>query len=325
MEQPSWKTIKKLQQESEFKRSSETEANCEIEIEGKKYTIETIENGEDIALADVQKLFEDTFGEEEVDPEEILRGAVNGITCWNTPEMTKYRIVTVRNERGELASTFAGGQLEMMDEQGNPTGEAVYFVGYAVTSKKMRQKGLAKEAYISALIDATKEAQSQGRKLKFAVGECTYTSEKFWNSVGWKRVYSEDEPKNYSELRYVQPALDFDEDTGEIAEGAGEAPEHLMMDNFGAGNPRKEDIRRAYMAFMSYNVDWPSEAFNNHKAHTRQRQYVNEVEKAFVADLNSRGDLVLLSNKERQDAKKSGIKIKNYTEADHGEAGKEDF
>jgi len=324
VEQPCWETIKRLQRGSEFKRSDETLPNCTIECEGKRYTIEVIENGEDPALADVQKLFEDTFGQEEVDPEKILRSAVNGITSWGTPE-EKYRIVTVRNEKGELASTFAGAQLELLNEQGQPTGEAAYFVGYAVTNPKLRQKGLAKEAYISALIDAQKEAQNGGRKLKFAIGECTYTSEKFWNSVGWKRVYSKEEGNQYRELEYIQPALDFDEDTGEMAEGAGEAPEHLMVDNFGEGAPNKEEIRQSYMAFMDYNLTWPEGAFNNPEAYGRQRQYVDGITSRFVDSLKSGGDLVFLSAKERVTVKKGGTKILEHNGANHGEAGKEDF
>jgi len=61
-------------------------------------------------------------------------------------------------------------------------------------------------------------------------GECTWSSERAWNSVGRRRVYVQTGPNEYSELRYVQPALNFDVKTGLPTEDAGEASEHIMVD-----------------------------------------------------------------------------------------------
>ncbi len=324
--QPAWETIKRLQKESkDIKRSNETEANCTIEIEGKKYTIETIERGDDPKLRDVQKLFERTFGKEEVDPEEILRNAVDGHTASGQPD-NKYRIMTVWNEKGKLVSAFTGGQLEMMDENGKATGESVYSVGYAVTDKRNRRKGLAEQAYISALIDATKEAQSEGNTLKMAIGECTYTSEKYWNRIGWKRMYGKSEDgKTLTELKYTQPALDFDTETGKPTEDAGEAPEHLMVDSFGTGEPSKEYITRAYQAVVHYNADWPKEEFDNPAAFKTHVEYMDNLRANFINPLREGGDLVFMNAKARAEAKKNGINVMGHDAADHGEAGKEDF
>jgi hypothetical protein len=168
-----------------------------------------VEDGKDPVLSEVQELLEKTFGPEEVDPEEIMRSSVDGLTPWGT-EDDRYRIVLVRNQEKKLVSLFAGAQLELLDEKGNPINESVYFGGYAVTLPGKRQKGLAREAYASAIIDATKQARSEGKTLKFAIGECTSSSENFWNKVGWKRIYAKDRgSKEYSELRYIQPALEF--------------------------------------------------------------------------------------------------------------------
>jgi hypothetical protein len=176
------------------------------------------------------------------------------------------------------------------------------------------------------LVDATKEAQSEGRTLKFAIGECTSTSEKYWNSVGWKRAYGKTEKENeYKEIEYVQPALDFDEDTGKIAEDAGEAPEHMMIDNFGSATITKADIVRSCKAFTDYNIEWPREAFNSDEAHATQKAYLDSYNAGFANMVNSGGELIFLSQQERKDAKKEGLKIKEYKAADHGEAGKEDF
>lgn len=324
-DQPSWETIKKLQKESEFTRSSETTANCVIEIEGKKYTIETIERGDDPRLHDVQKLFERTFGKEEVDPEEVLRNAVDGHTASGQPD-NKYRIITVRNEKGKLVSTFTGGVLELLDEKGESTGESVYSVGYAVTDKRNREKGLAKEAYISALIDATKEAEADGKTLKMAIGECTYTSEKFWNRVGWKRVYSQKEgEKSATELKYIQPALDFDTETGKPTEDAGEAPEHLMIDSFGSGIPGKQEVAMAYEALVHYNADWPEEEFDSPDAFKNHTLYMKGIKDDFTTQLNSAEVLIFMDATAREEAQKTGTTIYGHNGADHGDTGKEDF
>src|SRR5260370_39938670 len=56
-----------------------------------------------------------------------------------------------------------------------------------------------------------------------------------------KWVYVQTGPNEYSELRYVQPALNFDVKTGLPTEDAGEASEHIMVD-FLEGEPDKGRI-----------------------------------------------------------------------------------
>lgn len=323
--EPVWQTIKSLQEKSRFKRTGEYSPDTDIEIEGKKFKVELIDNGKDPALSDVQKFFEKTFGEEEVDPEEILRGAVDGLSVFGEEE-PKYRIITVRNDKNELVSTCAGAPLDLKDKEGKPTDEMVYFVGYAVTDPGARQGGLAREAYISALIDASQQAKLQGKSLKFAFGECTYTSEKFWNNVSWKRIYNQTgDKKEYTELKYVQPALDFDENSGLPAEGAGAMPEHLMIDGFGVASPSAVEVKQAYEAMINYNVDWPKQAFSSNEAFDAHREYIAKFRKDFNESFNDNDKLIYLDIKDREKAKKLGVKVHEYTEADHGEAGDEDF
>ncbi|HCC59898.1 MAG: hypothetical protein A2402_00715 [Candidatus Staskawiczbacteria bacterium RIFOXYC1_FULL_37_43] len=324
-EQSVWKTIKQMQEGSEFKRSDGISANCEIESEGKKFRIEVIEDGKDPALSEVQELLEKTFSEEEVDSEEILRSSVDGVTPWDT-EDTNYRIVTVRDEKGKLVSVFGGAPLDCQNEKGEPTGEQVYYVGYAASARGSRKKGLAREAYISALIDATKRAGEESKQLKFAMGECTHTSEKFWNNVGWKRIYAQTgDKKQYTELPYIQPALDFDEKTGEIAEGASECPEHLMIDSFGRMPPSKEDVKGAYDSMLHFCADWPEEAFENPQAFEVNKKYMAGVRAEFHEFLDKTDKLIYLDAENRKKAKKTGVKIRNHTDADRRDAGKEDF
>ncbi len=324
-QQPSWKKIEKLQSESSFERSDKHSANCTIESEGKKFTIEVIEKGDDPKINNVHRLFKKTFGAEEVDPPKVTREAVDGHSPdWNT-NFPKYRIVTIKDELGRLVTAFTGAQLDLLDEKGQTTGEAVYSVGYAVTSSTARQKGLAREAYISALVDATNEAKKENKTLKFSIGECTYTSEKFWNSVGWKRIYAKTGDNQYEELKYVQPALDFDEQTGKPTEDAGECPEHLMVDSFGGNPPDARELGRLHEALLHYNGDWPASAFENEKAHQANGKYMGGFKRKFTDYLEKHSELVYLDAEERKAMKEQGVKIKEHTAADNGDAGKEDF
>jgi len=322
--EPSWNTISRLQDESPFERSDKYSANCEIECEGKKFRIEVIEKGDDPRINNVHRLLKKTFGAEEVDPPKVTREAVDGYSPDWDMYFPKYRIVIVKDELDRIISVFTGAQLDILDEKGNPTGETVYSVGYAVTSTTARQKGLAREAYISALIDASKEAKRQGKILKYAIGECTYTSEKFWNSVGWRRVYVKTGDNEFTELRYVQPALDFNEETGKPSEDAGECPEHLMIDCFGM-NPSAEELKRLHDALLHYNGDWPEAAFKDKKAYHIHINYMQKFKDKMSSFLREHDQLVFLDIEGRESAKKNGFKIKEHKAADRGDAGKEDF
>jgi hypothetical protein len=202
----------------------------------------------------------------------------------------------------------------------------MFMVAYAVTDEKARQGGLAREAYISAIMQAAKEAQAEGQELAFSAGEAKFTSERFWNSVGWKRVYAakSGEP-SLEELKYVQPALDFNEKTGAIAEGAGAAPEHLMIDSFEGKPPGKDDILATVRAFYEWCNTWPPEAFENSEALAHHREHVVGIWKEFKQQVEESERLEYISKDERIKAKKEGLLVKDHTAADHGRTGEEDF
>ncbi|MBU6500284.1 MAG: hypothetical protein KGJ89_00400 [Patescibacteria group bacterium] len=325
---PVWRTVKKLQRESKFSRQSPDSPSGEIEINGDKFKIEAIERSDSPELTEVQGLFERTFGKEEVDSEEILRAAVEGKTPFGTKDGVVYKVFVVKNAEGKVVSTVTGGSLDLYDEQNKPTGKKMFMVAYAVTDKECRQGGLAREAYTSAIMDSAIDAESDGKELAFAAGEFTYTSENFWNKVGWSRSYMEnpEDPKKYEEVKYVQPALDFDEDTGLPAEGSGEAPEHLMIDSFGQQPPSKIDVMQTVRAFYRWNNIWPQEAFkDNPAAYQAHLDYNNKIADEFEGDLNNNGQLIFLTKEARERARGKGLLFREYAAADHGQAGKEDF
>ena len=323
-DQPAWQMVEQLKRRSHFRRATQISPDTWIEGE-KKFRIEVIRSGQDPTLTAVHKMFERTFGEEEVDPEEFLRTAVEGITPWGTPD-SRYLILTAKNEKGKLISTITGAQLDIEDEQGQLTGETVLYIGYAVTDPKIRQGGLARELYISMVMEAAQQAQREGKRLKFAIGECTWTSEKFWNKVGWKRVYTQTGgKKEYTELPYVQPALDYDPATGAPTEEAGEMPEHLMVDAFGNAVPNKTDLQRAVQSLYYFCNEWPPEAFTTPGAFEQQQVYLAGIRTDLKKFLDDSGQLILLDAEKREQALQVGLIIHEHQAANQGNTGEEDF
>ncbi len=320
----------RLMEKSRFKRLNRKSSNTELEIGEKHFTIESIESGDHPDIAQVQELFIKTFGEEEVDPEEVMRSAVEGKTAWDTEDITNYRLHVIKDKEGKVVSIVGGGLLDLLGDENKPTGKTMFMIGYAVTDPDARQGGLAREAYISAIMDAERTAKAQGKELSFAAGECMSTSEKFWNNVGWKRAYVADRPgetKAYTELKYVQPALDFDPETGEIAEDAGEAPEHFMVDSFGRMPPTKKEIMMTVNAFYRWCNKWPREAFENDEAYEKHLAYVQGIEDTFNEKLKQGGQVIYLDQQSQEKAMQAGVSIEEYAEAD-GETedkDKEDF
>ncbi len=323
---PAEQDIERLIAQSKFKRLHPDSPSTQIEVGERRFTIESLEQSDHPDLSQVQGLFEKTFGAAEVDPEEILRSSVEGKTPEGFEDIPQ-RIHVIKDEKGVVVSTVTGGLLDLMDEEGLPTNKLMFMVAYAVTDPNARQGGLAREAYISAILDAAKSAKAEGKELVFAAGECTSTSEKFWNTVGWKRAYiaEGDDKKSYSEVEYVQPALDFDVETGAPAKNAGEAAEHFMVDSFGPHTPTKEAIFKAVQAFYQWNSRWDERSFTSPEAQAKHVQYVDEIENEFKRKLSAGGQLIFLDQANREKARQSGVSIKEYTAADHVEGGPEDF
>jgi len=321
--QPALATIDSLISESKFKRSTTESPNCQLEINGQIYTIETIEYGEHLDIGKIQKLMIDTFGREEIDSEKVLRAAIDGKTAWGGKDVAKYRVYVLKNKKGEVQSIITGGLLDLKKD-GKSTDKTVFMICYVVTSKEARQEGLAKEIYISSIIGAVQEAQKQGKKLSFAAGECVFTSERFLNKIGWKRVYGQqgNNLDTKQELQYIQPALDFDEKTGKIAEDASETSKHLMIGSFESAEPIKEQVAQIVEAFYRWCNKWPREAFKSEEAYQTHLKYIDEIEKKFKKQLEFLGELTFLSLEEREISRKAGMVIHEYKDAEHDNAKK---
>jgi hypothetical protein len=332
--QPVWEMIDKLMEASQKKgiiRKHIGEFKYELEFKGEIFEIEALTDKNDPRLSEVQSLLEEVFLSEEVDSEEILRGAIDGITPFGTKNEARYKFYVISDSEKKIVSTFGCVQLDISKYDEISTKETVLLVGYAATKEGIRQKGLAKEGYISALIDGAMEAEARGKRLAFAAGDCVYSSEEFWNKIGWKRAYVKISEKEFIEIPFLQPAFEFDQKTGEIAKGAGVTAEHFMIDYFGKKSPSKAQVASSIKVFFRDNSLWPAEAFEGNpdevkKAQQKNAEHVFELEKKIEDFLANTPKLIYLTAEARERARQAGLIINDWKEADRGEEkGSEDF
>lgn len=311
-DQPVWRVLPELMRVGRYKREGEG-PECAIEHDGKKYEVRLVRSQDKKTVQEIQEMMEEALGKEEVDPIEVLKAGIDGKRLDGSRDVARYRLYIARDGSGKIQSTYAGGLVRMIGSA--LTGEAVFMGTYGITRPECRRRGLVRELYISSMMQAAADAHSEGRKFSMVVGECTSSSERAWNSVGRRRVYVEAEPNQYSELRYVQPALDFDRNTGLPAEDAGEAPEHIMV-HFLEGVPDKARISAAIESMYLWCNTWPQSLFDSKAAYDAHLHYVAKLHKEFDTLMRANGPLRLLSAQERERLCAMGARVNEYTEAD---------
>lgn len=219
-----------------------------------EFEIETLKDPEDKRLDEAYDFLADTFGKNEMDSKDAVKDQMKGLrygqkieTGGNAVIFTASRNYETLDENGEktskkeVVSSLDAGVISLQDENGNFTGECILMVYYIASktsedpTRNYRQLGLGRELLVSAYKYGLEEAGKRSMKLIGAAGECTYTSRAFWERMGWKRVYAKDggeQGKNYKEISYIQPPLNYDLETGNPEEDSDIAPEHLMMNIF---------------------------------------------------------------------------------------------
>ena len=322
-------TIEKLKKGSPFARSKEKGGECFIEDRAeKRFKIELIKSPEQPEVREIQKILEKTFSRAEVDPIEVLKLAMGGETL--SGEKDNYKVYVLKNEKGRIVSLLMGGPMDLLDKDGRDLNEVVFLCSYTATEKRVRQKGLARELYISAIIDAQKEAENSGREFKAFAGECTSKSESFWNKVGLKRAYIKKVKDLLEEVQYVAPPTEWDEETGRPPKNAGDSPEHLMFAIFDSTTERdnREEIAQIANAFYRWGYKGDRSEFSNEAAFQLNNGHVDDLEKKLKNQLSQGGEtLVLMTRQERLAAIESGVRIIEHTAADKvvNAAGKEDL
>jgi hypothetical protein len=251
-----------------------------------------------------------------VDPIEVTRAAIRGTLPNGAKDLTRYRIFIAIDQRtGETISIFSGGLLDLITLNAPLDREAMFMEAYAVTRIDSQNLGIFRELYMSSLMQAAADAQAERKLLTMVVGECTWHSERAWNAMGQKRIYIETDVAEYTELPYIQPPVDWDSQTGLASEGAGNVPEHLMLEFFDS-NPTKEGIVAAIDGIYRWNNMAPRDFFSSHWAYVVHKHHIEQQKTRLENFLHDNGDLKLLLASDRDGLRKQGITIHEYADAD---------
>lgn len=316
-EPPERSLTQRLIEKSRYTRDDPSNFNTGLEKNGEKFTIGSIESIDHPDFPKMLDLFRRTFKPDEVDSPETMQKYM---------EEEDMLMHVMKNDKDEVIAALLGYRFDIEGDDSALTGKSVFGVDMVTTDPEYQRKGLARELYISAAMKAEKDAQAEGKKTSFAIGECTSTSEKFWNDVGWKRIYTVDTAnKKLTELKYIQPPVEFDSKTGKAAEGINQMAEHFMTDSLERKTPpTKEEIAAVgakWLASFAESQDFfeSPEAYAAHEA--MMQGYVDDFQK----QLTGAERVVLLTERARRLLLKRGWTIDEHTAADGGDAGPEDF
>jgi hypothetical protein len=314
-QQPVWGVVAKLMAGSKYRRSPQG-PECTIEAAGTKYKLSLVRANDENAIQEIQRFMEETFGQKEVDPIDVFKAGIEGKLLDGSKDIARYRVFTASDGMGNIQSVYAGGLIEMMNGQGNPSGKAMFMGAYAMTHPENRRRGIIRELYISSMMEAASDAFAADKKLSLVAAETSSSSERVWNTIGRRRAYIETGLNEYTELPYVQPALEFEPQTGLPAEGAGALPEHLML-HFLEGDADKIRLTAAVDSMYRWCNAYPESFFASARAYERHKAYIADIQNKLNDFIFSNGRLRLLSVGERAGLRQQGVTILEYTAADH--------
>ena len=297
--------------------------------EGEKFSAEQLTNPEDSRVDKVQEMLAGHFGEEEVDPPEVMKEAMTGRMATGE-ECPKYLIHVAENSKGEIIGLRTGAVVETVNAKGKMSESSGVLLGcYSLTSPEARGKGVWKELFKAQGEAAQKDAESRGLKIKGYMSEAHDGMEPVLNTEGAKRAYIKMGDGSFKELPYEQPPLDWDPETGNPTEGAGVVPEHLMLrlasgKNDLSGKELMEMVRGMYY----YNNYREEEYFQDKEAYDRHTEFVEGIEQK-LAESIGKGKVYLLSRQEREAMQNQGTKFIEHAKKEEKppapEAGQEEL
>lgn len=279
-----------------------------ITPEGERLIIERITDPNDPRIDEIQELLKQQFKPEEVDPKEIMQSAIEGKSYLTGNPIPRYIVTVVQNERGDIVGLATGAVLRLIDKDWHLVGkDSVVFGAYIETAKNFRLRGVAKHAFGFRLLAGESEAQLQGLKVKGYIGEIVDEAELFLNAQGACRLYMHEADGSYKEVPYWQPPIEWDQETGEPAEGAGAVLEHLMVHL-----PSDEDkldgsiLMSMVRAIYQYDHKWDREAFKNEAAYLKHLRYMSGITERLEDEISGK-ELVMFTAKEREELKNKGV------------------
>jgi GNAT superfamily N-acetyltransferase len=309
-------------------------ANSDGKQESHRFHIEVLDNPEHLLLPQAYELLAKKFGSEELDPLPIMQDQMKGLR-YGYEMGTRAAIFAIQDEDGEVVCTLVGGLLPLRSEGGEMQEDSTFMVFYVATEDKFKRSGFGREI----MIDAYEYAQTESKKRKLnllgAAGECTWTSQNYWERLGWRRVYIDNGSGPIEEIHYVQPPLAFDLETGEAEDGAGDAPEHFMIlltdpNNGEDQTELKNRLASTVRAFYRSNNYIDQQAFNNASpkdaeaaevAYERHISAIKRHEESFQQQLG-KGTIKFYSKEELKKLRKEGREVVEFVTSEKERAAR---
>lgn len=276
--------------------------NTELLFRGEKLKLSIVGPDDFVTIGQAYSLFRKFFVHGELISKSALIRKMNGLTKYLT-KRPQYRLFTIKNSEngGSVIGARILEQIPMLDKNLLDTGKNILYAIYIVVDKRYQGRtGLAKQLYISSLIDAVIKAEEMNRSLDAIVAECSDATETLQNSVGLKRVYF----KNgiyLTELNFKQPHLLFNPVTGVPTKPVGkENREHFMMSLFDKRIITKRDLEDGVRSLLrQYRSNKIRIDFKSDDAFAEYEKYFNGLEGNIIGQIQKSGKLVTLSKKER--------------------------
>ncbi len=292
-----------------------------------KFNIELINDPESPALPKAYQVLAETFKPEEMDSLEIIREKMKGLR-YGYDMGGKAFVLALKNKQEEVQATLVGGLMPLFKEQAEKNNDRVLIIFYLAIKDQMKKFGFGREAMIDAYKFAQVEAKKEKTNFKGAAGECTYTSRDYWEKFGWRRVYANNKNRLIEEIPYAQPPMAYDLKTGEVPEGAGVAPEHLMVQLIDQADQSDEDLKsnviRVVQTFYKSNNYVDSRAFidaaggdeeSAEQAYQKHLKAVKPFEDKYSEDLK-KGTVKLYSQENLKELSSRGIPIQQFYTCD---------
>jgi len=276
--------------------------DTELLFKDKRLKLSLVSPDDYFAIGQAYDLFVEFFVQGELIRKEAIVRKMHGLTKHFT-KRSQYRLFIVKNPtNSKVIGARIMEQIPCLDSTLSDTGRNILYAIYIAVDKMYQgQTGIAKQLYISSLIDSVIEAEKKGKDFDMIIAECSDATENLQNSVGLKRVYF----KNgiyLTELDFKQPYLYFDPMTGRSSQPAGEEKkEHFMLGFFDKKKTiNKKDLEDCVRSLIrQYRSNRIILDFENKDAFAEYEKYFDEIERNIIEQIHHSGKLVTLSKKER--------------------------
>jgi hypothetical protein len=298
-----WETIQSLEKRSKYERIPGGPVSRLRNLEtNAEFSIEPLEQPS--SIIEMQNFLEQHFKPKELlSPEVFLKRFSNDLP-------NRYRGYAIKKE-GSIVSGSVGTYLKVGD--GIENNLLIGMGLWTATDSQMTKTGLAREAYISMLMQGAMLAEMNQANYVFNIGESTNASEQAWNAMGRKRIYQQTGEGEVFEVEYFQPALNFDLETGRVSANSGEIREHLIIHPFAKQDVSLEDIENFVKSILASSV-WRRNEFSSDQAYEKHQEYLRSWKDIFLKQFNSKNKIILLSANERNKMIEGGISVHESAE-----------